>query len=379
MSRGRPREGRVFRPKFGPKDARKESNVWWLDYSVNGRRIRESSGLTGKAAARKLLNSRMAAFAEGRLVATDEKKVTFEDLVSLVEADYKRRDHRSHLRTRIRHLSEFFGGDTALSITYARIGQYTEKRLEEGAARATIQRELAVLKRGFNIAVKKARILTTRPEIEPVEVVGMNARQGFFQPADLERVIEELPVHLRAVVRFAAYTGWRKSEVLDLKWGGVDFNAGEVRLAPSETKNKKGREFPFAGLPPLANLLHEQRELTRSLERKTGSLIPYVFHRDGRPIKDMYAAWRSACKRAGMEGWLFHDLRRTAVKNLEKAGVARSVSMKLTGHLTESVFRRYSITESGVLAEGVAKLAALHSAPTEPRKVIPITDAAKEA
>ena len=70
-------------------------------------------------------------------------------------------------------------------------------------------------------------------------------------------------------------------------------------------------------------------------------------------------AWRRACQRAGVPGRFVHDLRRTAVRNFERAGVPRSVAMKLTGHKTESVYRRYAIVSERDLAEGVQKLAAL--------------------
>jgi integrase len=116
--------------------------------------------------------------------------------------------------------------------------------------------------------------------------------------------------------------------------------------------------FPFGAHPELAQLLRAQREETAALERATGQIVPCVFHRQGRPIKDLDDAWRCACIDAGVPGRLFHDLRRTAVRNLERARVPRSVAMKLTGHLTESVYKRYAIVSEADLSEGVAKLAA---------------------
>ena len=171
--------------------------------------------------------------------------------------------------------------------------------------------------------------------------------------------------------RLAYLTGWRKSEVLNLQWSAVDWTAGVVRLAPGSTKNDEGREFPFKVLPPLEALLKAQREHTRERERRNGTMIPHVFHRGGNPILSMVGAWRSACERAGLAGLLFHDLRRSAVRNLERAGVPRSVAMKLTGHKTEAVYRRYAIDDSAALSEGVMKLARLHA---EPRKVIPMKE-----
>lgn len=189
---------------------------------------------------------------------------------------------------------------------------------------------------------------------------------------------------LRPVAEFAYLTGWRKSEVLGLEWPRVDFTAGTVRLEPDTTKNDEGRVFPFAVLPPLADLLRRQREHTTAVERATGRIIPCVFHRDGRPILDFRGAWERAVIAAGFvrvvrmdeqtevqkPTKLFHDLRRTAVRNLERAGVPRSVAMKLTGHKTEAVYRRYAIVAEADLAEGVKKLAALHASQAAAARVV---------
>lgn len=118
-------------------------------------------------------------------------------------------------------------------------------------------------------------------------------------------------------------------------------------------------------------MLERQREHTKQVERRTGQIIPYVFHREGRPIRDFFVAWHSAIERAARDergaivrpqivGRMFHDFRRTAVRNLERAGVPRSVAMKLTGHKTEAVYRRYAIVASQDLHDGVAKLARFH-------------------
>jgi integrase len=133
-----------------------------------------------------------------------------------------------------------------------------------------------------------------------------------------------------------------------------------VRLEPGTTKNDEGRTFPFAPFPALEALLRRQRERTLAVERATGQIITRVFHRHGEPIKDIRSAWKAATEAAGLAGRIPHDFRRTAVRNLERAGVARSVAMKLTGHKTEAVYRRYAIVSEADLSAGVAKLAALH-------------------
>src|SRR5258705_11943525 len=143
---------------------------------------------------------------------------------------------------------------------------------------------------------------------------------------------------------------WRvPSEILTLQWHQVDFDAGVVRLEPGKTKNREGRLFPFTD--ELRTILEMQWADTASLQRRPGRIIP---------IKSLYGPWRSACDAAGGPGRMPHDFRRTPVRNLERAGVSRSVAMKLTGHKTESIYRRYAIVAEQDLKDGVAKLALLH-------------------
>jgi integrase len=350
--------------------------TWWIDYHFRGKRFRESSGSTRRKDATKLLRKRMGEMGRGKLIGPDEEKMTFDDLAQIVEDDYRVNSRKSlkRLQTSLKHLRGFFGFHRALDITTDRVRAYTRYRQDEGAANASIQKELAALKRALNLAAQAGR-LTTVPHVPSVRV--RNVREGFFEPGELKAVIEELPEDLRPVARFAALTGWRKAEILGLRWGAIDWDAGVVRLAPGTTKNDEGREFPFRALPELEALLEDQLERTRTVEKKNGEVVPWVFHRDGRQIKSLRGAWDAACKRAGMAGAWFHDLRRTAVRNLEKADVPRSVAMKLTGHKTESVYRRYAIADRKAMEEGVEKLARMHNGGREGRKVVPLREAAE--
>ena len=135
-----------------------------------------------------------------------------------------------------------------------------------------------------------------------------------------------------------------------------------MRLELGTTKNDEARVLPFAVLPDLADLLRQQWNATMDLQVETGRIIPWVFHRRGKPIKDFYGAWALACKKAGVPQRIPHDFRRTAVRTLERADVPRSVAMKITGHKTEAVYRRYAIVSEADLSDGLKKLARLHSA-----------------
>lgn len=109
-------------------------------------------------------------------------------------------------------------------------------------------------------------------------------------------------------------------------------------------------------------MLHQQRERTLAIEKATRSIIPWVFHRAGRLIKSFPRAWLTACKAAGIPDRIPHDFRRTAVRNLERAGVPRSTAMKMVGHKTESIYRRYAIVDEAMLKDGAAQLQRLHDA-----------------
>lgn len=334
----------------------------WLDYGIHGKRFKESTRTQNLGVAKAKLAKRMGAKETGTFVGPAQEKLMFSDLEDMIKTDYKMNARRSarRIKSGLRHLHAYFGTFAAVAITTDRVREYIVHRQEQRAAAATISKELGFLKRAFNLAVQNGR-LSSRPYIPSIQV--SNVREGFFEAADLEKVLKRLPEPLRAPVRFAFWTGWRRGEVLSLQWSAVDWTAGVVRLAPGRTKNKEGREFPFRALPQLEALLKAQREATRALEKKSRRIIPDVFHRKGKPIRDMGKSWRSACKAAGMEGWYFHDLRRSAVRNMERAGVSRSVAMKLSGHRTEAIYRRYAIADAAALAEGVGKLARLHAEP----------------
>ena len=115
--------------------------------------------------------------------------------------------------------------------------------------------------------------------------------------------------------------------------------------------------FPLT--PTLRAALERQRIETRALEHATGQVIPWVFHRDGQPIRYFRRAWLTACRAAGVPDRIPHDFRRTAVRNLERAGVPRSAAMKMVGHKTEAIYRHYAIADETMLREGGAKLEAL--------------------
>jgi integrase len=345
--------------------------IAWRD---GGRMRRETLKTTNRAEAGAILKDRLAKAARGE--TTTLELTTLNDLLALVETNYSnnRRDSLDRVQQAGKHLQAFFGGETkAASIKADRIAAYAAQRLSDGAQPATINYEQAVLRRAFRLGCKMDKV-TKQPEVSMLKVE--NARKGFFERDQFESVLAKLPEYMRPLFRVAYVTGWRvQSELMTRQWRHVDFANGWMRLDPGEAKNDEGRAFPFT--PELRAILEAQRERVRAIERELGRVIPWVFiHPPGTPravagerIADYRGAWRKACRDAGVQR-LVHELRRTAVRNLERAGVPRSAAMKMTGHKTEAVYRRYAIVDETMLSEGAAKLAAFHASEKVDRKLI---------
>jgi integrase len=320
--------------------------TWWVRYYLHGHEFRESAETDSETVARKFLTKRIRESGRrGKFVGPSEDRLTFGNLAEAIESDYTVNGLRSlrRLRGSLKHLRQYFGLDRAVDITADRIRSYARQRCETGkAASATVNRELAALKRAFTILVEDER-LSRAPKITMLDE--HNARQGFLEHADWIALRQALPDWLRDPIAFLYLSGWRVGEMKSLKWSDVDLEEGEIRLRSEISKTEEApRVLPLAG--ELANLF-ARADKERRLD------CPYVFHRAGKPIRDFRHAWTTACTAAGLTGRLVHDLRRTAIRNLVRAGVSDNVAMALSGHRTRSIFDRYNITSKADLKRAI--------------------------
>ncbi len=369
----------------------KGRSVWMLKYYRDGRPIYESSGTDIKDEAKKTLRVREGDIAKGVPITSKTGRIRFEDAKKDLINDYKVNNRRSldELERRIKlHLEPYFGSRKLSTITTPDIRAFIAKRLEDKitikkavtreepsdtfvevspavtkpVSNAEINRELTVLKRMFTLAIQAGKILY-RPHIPMLQED--NVRTGFFEREQFESVRRYLPADLQPVITFAYTTGWRiTSEVLPMQWRHVDFKSGEVRLDPGTTKNREGRVFKMT--IQLRQLLEAQRDERDRLKKESNAICPWVFFRmvaekrggEKKPqqILSLNKAWAAACRAAGCPGRIPHDLRRTAVRNMVRAGIPERVSMKLTGHETRSVFERYNIVSDGDLNDAAARL-----------------------
>lgn len=261
-------------------------------------------------------------------------------------------------KRRVAHLDRVFAGRRVATIGQPDVDGYVVARQAKGAKPATIRRELGTLTTMLRLAYENGKLLRLPILHKPKEGA---PREGFFEAQQYEAVRRHLPEDLRVAVQIAYTFGWRtQSEILTLERRHVDLEAGTLRLDPGTTKNRNARIVYLT--PEVKTALAGQLERVKALERRLGRIVPSVFphrgkgRRAGEPRRDFRKAWATACRKAGLPGRLRHDFRRTAVRNMERRGVSRSVATKITGHRTESVYRRYAIVSDADLREAARKL-----------------------
>lgn len=332
-------------------------------YDRTGRQREESTHQTDWQEAARILADREAAVRNGLPITPQIGKFTFEDGVDLIVADYELNDRDSiaGLRRRITiGLAPWFGRRRMATITGADLTAFARARKQAGASNATINRELAALRRMFRLALRAGKLLqmpafSTLKEATP--------RKGFFEAEAFRAVYRHLPAHHHPWSLLAYYSGWRvKSDILTRTWAMVDRVHKIIRIDAAETKNNKARAFVYAAYPDLDAAIEACWTVHQTAARD-GRLEPRVFVRmtgtkAGRPIKAFRKAWITACHRAGQPGRHPHDFRRTAARNMERHGVRREVAKRLIGHETDEMYARYAIVNETDLAEAADKLAA---------------------
>ncbi len=352
------------------------SKNWTLQFYKDGRRIREATGTTDWAEAAKILRQRLHEIDQNKYVERKGKPVRIEELYAALkeDTDLKRSRASGDLEGRWKHLKPVFAALRAESLTTDEVRHYTRRRQEEGAANATVNRELACLKRMFNFGRED-----TPPKVRVVPYIPMlgenNVRRGFVEDADYSRLAAAASEPwMRTVLELGYSYGWRKGELLGLRVRQVDLRARTIRLDVGSTKNGEGREVVMTA--KVEELLH------MAVAGKAADDFVLTRKSSGRPVRDLRAAWRGVCIRAGLgamvcracekptsknkcecggrgrkyRGLIVHDLRRSGAKALRAAGVPESVIMEIGGWRTASMFRRYAIVSPEDRRMAVEKL-----------------------
>jgi integrase len=249
----------------------------------------------------------------------------------------------------VTRLDGFFKNMRAKNISTDVLNEFIAEQQKLGFAPGSINRSLAALRRMLKIAARDGKLnrVPHFPMLREAE-----PRAGFLEATDYHKLLAALPSHLRVVLGIGFWCGLRIGEIRSLRWSQIDFFERTLSLRALETKNNTARVVPLSA------------ELLALLEAHRKACPPgfeFVAFQPGEKgtverLRTFTRAWGRCCKQVGLEGRLFHDLRRSAVRNLTRAGVSQAVAMTISGHKTASVFRRYNIVDVKDLADAGKKL-----------------------
>jgi integrase len=328
------------------------SRNYQLVYYRHGRLYRESSHTSDERQARRLLQRRVAEAGSDFFVPPETRRIKVAELAEDMLRDYQLAERKTTADVKARwehHLKPVFAHLPAAAVTSALIQKYAIDRQNEEAQNATINRELAALKRMFHLGKN-----CTPPKVATIpafpRLAERNIRKGFVEDATYQPLAEataRIGIWMRAAFEVAFTFGWRYSEVVNLRVEQVNVANGTIRLHPGETKNDEGRIVIMTDTV--------RRLLEPCVAGKKAS--DYVFTREnGKRVRDFRVSWKKVCEQAGVPELLFHDLRRTAVRNMVRSSIPERVAMQISGHKTRSIFDRYNIVSERDLRDAARAL-----------------------
>ncbi len=326
------KKGRVF----------SRGDIWYIDFSSDGRRIRQAVG-NNKKFAEVALAKKITEVNEGKFLDVRRKqKIRFGDFANeyLLLHSKLKKSYRTDAKI-VNLLKKFFGGKYLYEITSldvekfksARAKEVKKSKLKDGKEQfispATVNRSLAVLKSMFNRA-----IVWGKAERNPCRVVKLfkenNQRLRFLEREEIDKLLANCCEHLRPIVIVALHTGMRKSEILGLKWHDIDIKRNIIHL--SDTKNGEKREVPMNEVA--------QKTIIGVLKHPDSQ---YIFcNKDGQPYGDIKKSFLTALDKSDIINFHFHDLRHTFASQLVMSGVDLNTVRELLGHKSLEMTLRYS-------------------------------------
>lgn len=314
---------------------------WYMKFYDRGKAVVQSSKTSNERTAAKMLRKRIAEIEAGMFSGTKMDRVKMRELFADYKQDQEIEQCSSQDDSELRwktSIEPVFGHLKASSISTSDIRGYITSRLALGMQPATVNRELAILKRMFTLAVRATPPKAARSPHFPM-LKENNVRTGFIEDdkySALAAASSEVGLWLRGIFETGYWLGWRLGEIKNLQVKNYDTVSGRLCLFPGATKNGDGR---VAHAPQVLKSILDTLVAGKAADE-------YVFTRNQKNsrVLDFRRSWAAICIKAGVPDLLFHDLRRTAIRNMLRSGTDQQTAMKITGHRTASIFARYNIT-----------------------------------
>lgn len=286
-----------------------------------------------------------------------ESKMSFQELTDWYLGLEKVKALRSY-KTVVSLLKRFnleFGTKIVGQVKRIDLENYQVKRKVHGRADATVDQEVAdaksMIQKAFDNDLVGGETLKVFKGVRKLLKANVNARDRIISLKDFHSILDQLPPHVKWIFATAFFTGMRRGEIVNLTWDKVSLPERVIRLEARDTKDKEPREIPICD-----DLYAVLREIPRAIHDNR------VFLNKGRMVRDFRKSLSKACEKSGIlygrkakGGFTLHDMRHTFNTNMRKSGVDKSVIMKITGHSSDSMFRRYNTVDEEDRTEAVRK------------------------
>jgi len=332
------------------RKTKRGNDRWYIDYHEDGNRVREvARNAQSKAEAVLYLKEKVSeAFA--RVSSPHVKRqITFAELGETYLQNYAKSNKKSWKDDEYRieaNLKPFFGDKLLKDITPLIIENYRTERLASPVTKSTVNREITIMKRMFNLAID-----WNFADVNPVLKVKLfsekdTQKQRILSEEEETKLLAVCIDYLNPIIVTALNTGMRRGEILNLNWKQVDLNKRQIRV--EQTKSGKTRIIP----------INDDLLQALLIEKESSGDSEYVFPnpKTGRPYVDVKKKFKEACGKVGIKDLRFHDLRHTFATRLLASGVDIVTVRDLLGHFSVRITQRYTHSNQDQKREAVQKL-----------------------
>ena len=333
---------------------RKRGSVWWIDFTTpSGERVRRSAETASKAEATEL-HDRLKSEAWRQQKLDESPRRSWNDAVVRWCKEQSHKATAEEDKAKLRWLDQHLGGMALDTINRDRIERISQAKLDDQCSNATVNRTLALVRSILRKCVREWQWLDRAPTVrmlkEPIR------RIRYLTHLEADRLLAELPPHLRDMAAFSLASGLRAANVTGLRWSAVDLDRRLAWVHPDEAKARRAIPVPLNG------------EAVTVLQKQIGKDREFVFTFKGKPIEQVStAAWYKALGRAGIENFRWHDLRHTWASWHIQGGTPLHVLQELGGWASYSMVQRYAHLAADHLAPWAERLVNRGTNPSQPQ------------